>query len=125
MKKPQKPIKKYKTIVELYKNLTYNCSDKSKSDYLWICYVCRGYGKIKDRSQYCPIEGLKMADYIQCPVCSGKKGLNREFYQEKFKEYLTKYENELQLYYRNIKFYESIKSKLSKEEWEWLQNAYK
>jgi cytidine deaminase len=79
-----------------------------------------GAGKIRDKSQRCPIEGLKMADYIPCPTCGGCGQLSREFYSEKFKEYLTNYENQLQSYREEKRIFDSIKNKLNKEELEWI-----
>lgn len=125
MLKPEKPIKKYKTIKELYNDLTYHCSPNIKEKYLWACHRCSGHGKIKDPKDRCPVEGYKWdADYIPCPLCGGSGQLNREYYEEKFKEYLTNYENSLQLYHREKKLYESIRSKISKEEWEWLCETF-
>jgi len=112
IEKPEKPEKKYKTVIELYRELTYNC----KKEVLWACHRCNGIGKInKCRIGY--------ANYIPCPICRGSGALNREYYAEKFKEYLTSYENALQSYREDQRFYESIRSRLTKEEWEWLNRA--
>lgn len=120
LEKPEKPKRKYKTVLEIYEDLTYHC----KKEVLWTCHTCNGRGRIKDPQDRCPVEGMKFADYIPCPTCGGSGRLNRDYYAEKFKEYLTKYENELKSYHEDLKIYESIRSKLNKEEWGWLSRVF-
>jgi hypothetical protein len=127
MKIPEKPVKKYKNLLDFYKGYFYlsNTNFIKTIGTEYICHVCSGHGKIKDQSQWCTVEGLKDADWITCTKCNGTKTLTKYYYKEKYEEYLKTYRESLALYKKEMTLYSSIRKKLNKEELEFIDKVTK
>ncbi len=126
--KPQKPVKeKYLTSLRLFYIDMSRWSSKSVEERIKffeakkpICYCCGGTGLVKDTSQRCVVEGLKYADYITCPVCNKTGFTTIERIRQNYRDELNWYKEKLNRYRKELSIYNSIKKKLTKEEFEWL-----
>ena len=85
------------------------------------CPGCYGRKTIYDPDQHCPIEGYKMADRIKCPRCGGRGEVSKCDYSQ----ILQKERERVKLINQDIdeenNIRRSIKSKLSKEELDYLR----
>lgn len=126
IREPQKPLMQpYLKSVELY-YLHHFWFDSEKVKALEsfmnrkpICWNCNGSCKVKDTTQRCPIEGLKDADLIPCPLCI-KGVMPIEHILEYYKDSIAHYKEKVIEYKKHLSIYNSIKSKLTQEEWDWI-----
>jgi len=126
IREPQKPLMQpYLKSVDLY-YLHHFWSDSKKIKALEsfmnrkpICWNCNGSAKVKDTRQRCPVEGLKDADLVPCPSCVKGVMLVQDIL-DAYKDSLSEYKKEVLRYKKDLSIYNSIKSKLTQEEWEWI-----
>jgi len=114
MYKPIRPKKPYSNFSDYLKT-------KMNSQHELICSKCSGSGRVYDpRSPKCVIEGSKMRDRIDCPLCEGSGIGIREMYKSFYIEIMDEYKAKLEKYTREIALYKSVVKKLSKEEKEYV-----
>ena len=127
MKKPIRPKRRYKSIKSVYiTNILWKSESfqlkaiASMDEQMWICTTCCGSGKVKDKSYSCPVEGIKYNDIIMCDTCNGTGHVHKSFYSNLYHEYQRIYKKEIERYEADLAMYNSIVSKLTKEELKWM-----
>jgi hypothetical protein len=125
---PQKPIMQpYLKSIELYYAHQFwggACREKALESFIAgkpICWNCNGLGKIKDPSDYDVVEGLKFARLIKCPMCIGGI-MPIQYILGQYKDDLVIYKNKILKYKKELSLYNSIVSKLTQEELNYVKN---
>ena len=130
MKKPQKPKKPSpaKLLLEYVADAYSSGSRASRANFktTFPCPICEGRAYIRDERQRCPIDGLKMADWIVCTKCTGNGLLAKGVLVAHLMEKATKhYVSRLNCYQREMAdwaMHQSIIARLSPKQKKWLSN---
>jgi hypothetical protein len=123
MRKPRKPVRSCygPRDAKIYYESSF--SNKKPIDFKnekITCTCCRGEKKIQDFT-------LRVGwNFISCPKCSGSGLISKDVILLEFKEdVVERYKDAMDEYIKNIDMYRCIKSKLTKEEINWLtRNNY-